>query len=635
MACSPDSQIPSGAGQLAREKRDDNAYRSRREGQANVRAATPVNVVAASLTPPADRPTQLELFPGRAAPLTAKPATDQRRASPALARRDGVEDGGTHRQHIELTGETLDGPAEQAPSGREAYKGDPRKRRNDAVQGVGGGHSTREPRDNRGEGRTATFIARSTKGKAAGLPPRGTAQPQRQSPKAKAPQRLDPARKLQRTLYRAAKQQPRRRFTLLYDKVCRRDILAEAWRRVQANKGASGVDRMDIEAIQAYGEGQFLDEIETALRTEQYRAAPVRRVHIPKAGVPGQTRPLGIPTVQDRVVQMAVKLVIEPLFEADFLPCSYGYRPHKTPRMALQHLAQRINAGWLHVVDVDLQAYFDTIDHALLLELVGKRVGDVRVLRLIRAWLRAGVFEDGRVTHPLRGTPQGGVVSPLLSNIMLHELDKQWCSAHPTPDEAPVLVRYADDMVLLTRTASQAQHVWARLQQQLAALHLQINPAKSCVTTLAAGFRFLGFQCRKAQGRRLYMWPGAKACHSLRQRVRDVVHSVPSQAPLTTVIQTVNPVLIGWCTYFRVGHSNRVFHKIDWAVRSAVQLWLRRKYQCGWPTAKKRWSYHVLHTRCRLYRMVGKVSHLEGLVRTRTVKDDRRAGCGKTARPVR
>lgn len=218
---------------------------------------------------------------------------------------------------------------------------------------------------------------------------------------------------------------------------------------------------------------------------------------------------------------------------------------------------------------------------------------------------------------------------------MRHAIDTPWCLPHPPTNEAVVLVRYADDMVLLARTAPQAPHAWARLPRQVAALQLRVKEGKSGVTTGAGGFRFLGVQCRKAQGRRLAMWPGTKACHSLRQRVRDVVHAVPSQAPLATVLQTVNPVLIGWCTSFRVGHSKRVFHTIDWEVRSAVQLWLRRKHQCPWRTAKKRWPYHVLHGRYRLSRMVGKVSHLEGLSRMPTAKDDRRAGCGKTARPVR
>ena len=267
-------------------------------------------------------------------------------------------------------------------------------------------------------GRAATSIIRPLLGKAAGLPPQGKASPRSNRAKRKAPARLDNARKLQRTLYRVAKQQPERRFTLLYDKVCRQDILPEAWQRVKSNKGAAGVDEVDIDEIREYGEARFLGEIEQELRNGSYRASLVRRLHIPKPGQPGKTRPLGIPTVKDRVVQMAVKLVIEPLFEADFVPCSFGFRPEKTPRMALSIIAEKTQAGYTHVVDVDLKSYFDSISHELLLELVERRVGDVKVMRLIRAWLKAGVMEEGKVTHPDRGSPQGGVMTPRTQKVI-------------------------------------------------------------------------------------------------------------------------------------------------------------------------------------------------------------------------
>ena len=617
MTRSPDSLVPSAAGQPAAEKRDDKAFTCRQEGEANLRAATEVNAVSASSTPPVSRPIQLELFPGRACVLKAKPATIRSTARKPN-RRDGVSGGSTQRQTIQLTGETLYGPAEKAPSGREAYKGETRKRGNEAGQGVGGGHSTEELRDNRREGRAATFIRRMKQGKAAGLPPQGTAQPRRKPAERKAPVRLDKARKLQRTLYRVAKQQPRRRFTLLYDKVCRQDILREAWQRVKTNKGAAGVDNIDIQAIRDYGEDRFLNELEQELRSRCYRTALVRRVHIPKPGQPGKTRPLGIPTVKDRVVQMAVKIVIEPLFEADFLPCSFGFRPKRAPRMALSAIVESVNEGCSQVVDVDLKSYFDTIDHELLMRLVERRVGDVQILRLIHAWLKAGVMEEGRVTHPDRGSPQGGVISPLLSNIFLHEVDRRWCRSDGVATGAVRLVRYADDMVLLARTEQQARMAWDQLQREFAELHLVVNQEKSRLTTLEEGFAFLGFEFRKTPGRMLLMWPRSKACCHIRQRTREVVRSLPSNGPVDAVIRKLNPVLNGWCTYFRVGNSNRTFHKIDWAVRSEMQLWLRRKHRCPWRTARGRWNYHVLHERCRLYRMVGKVSHLEGLRRKPT-----------------
>jgi RNA-directed DNA polymerase len=635
MTRSPDSLVPSASGQPDPEKRDDKALNCWQEGEANLRAATEVNAISASSYPPAITPIQLELFPGRACPLEAKPAMDRNTARINPAHRDGVQGGGTQRQRISTTGETRFGPAEATPSGREAYKGETRKRGNDAEPGVGGGRSTAEPRENRGERRAATPIIGPLWERTAGLPPRGKAQPRPNRAKRKAPARLDNVHKLQRTLYRVAKQQPERRFALLYDKVCRQDILQEAWRRVKSNKGAAGVDEVDIDEVREYGEARFLGEIEQALRDGSYRVSLVRRVHIPKTGQPGKTRPLGIPTVKDRTVQMAVKLVIEPLFEADFVPCSFGFRPEKTPRMALSIIAEKTQAGYSHVVDVDLKSYFDTIDHELLVQLVGRRVGDVRVLRLIRAWLKAGVLEDGKVSHPDRGSPQGGVVSPLLSNIVLHEVDRQWCRGDGTMSNSVVLVRYADDMVLLARTEAEAKQAWERLQSQFAALRLVVNQEKSRLTTVAEGFAFLGFEFRKPPRRLLYMWPRKKACQHIRDRVREVVRSFPSSASVGEVIRKLNPILNGWCTYFRVGNSNRIFHQVDWAVQSELQLWLRRKHQRSWRSARKRWNYQFLYKRCRLYQMVGRVSHLPGLRRMPPEEDGRRAGCGKSARPVR
>ena len=297
MTRSPDSLVPSGSGQPESEKRDDKALTCWQEGEANLRAATEVNAVTASSNPPAITPIQLDFFPGQTCPLEVKPATVRKAARVNPVRRDGVEGGSTQRQRISTTGETLFGPAEETLSGREAYKGETRKRSNNAEQGVGGGRSTDESRENREEGRAATSSIRPKLGKAAGLLPQGKASSRPNQAKRKAPARLDNARKLQRTLYRVAKQQPERRFTLLYDKVCRQDILQEAWQRVKSNKGAAGVDEVDIDAIREYGEARFLGEIEQELRDGSYRASVVRRVHIPKTGQPGKMRPLGIPTV--------------------------------------------------------------------------------------------------------------------------------------------------------------------------------------------------------------------------------------------------------------------------------------------------------------------------------------------------
>lgn len=496
-------------------------------------------------------------------------------------------------------------------TGREADKGRTRNRGNDAGQGVGGGHSTDETRDNRAEGRAAASTARPKRGKTAGLPPQGKAKTRPKALVPKRPERLDKVRKLRRSLYRAAKSQPERRFTLLYDKVCRHDVLWEAWRRVASGGGAAGVDRVSIEELRGYGAERFVRELQQELSVHTYRASAVRRVHIPKPGQAGKTRPLGIPTVKDRVVQMAVKLVIEPLFEADFLPCSFGFRPRKTTRMALKGIAEGLSCGFEHVVDVDLKSYFDTIDHDLLMERVGRRVGDVQVLRLVRAWLKAGVLEEGKLRHPDRGSPQGGVISPLLSNIMLHEVDRRWCDASGKAQAGVRLIRYADDMVLLARTGEEARRAWDLLQGQFDALRLVVNREKSRLTTAREGFTFLGFDFRRKRGT-MYLWPCTKARKNIGRRIREVVRSHPSSERLDVVVKKLNPVLTGWCTYFRIGNSNKVFHKVDYAARSELQLWLRRKHRCRWHEAMRHWDYRFLHERCRLYRMVGKVSYWTG-----------------------
>ena len=262
---------------------------------------------------------------------------------------------------------------------------------------------------------------------------------------------IDKVRELQRALYRAAKRARGRRFHALYDRITREDVLWEAFRRVRVKRGAAGVDEESLEMIEAQGVEKFLTDIRERLMAGRYRPCPVKRVYIPKSD--GKRRSLGIPTVRDRVVQMATKLVLEPIFEADFLECSYGFRPRRSAHQALGAIIKRINGGRWWVVDADIQAFFDSMDQGRLLQLVERRVSDRRVVKLLRQWLKAGVMEEGKVRATILGTPQGGVISPLLANVYLHELDRIWEQRGKSWGE---LVRYA----------MTSHRVWYRAESQ-------------------------------------------------------------------------------------------------------------------------------------------------------------------------
>jgi RNA-directed DNA polymerase len=398
----------------------------------------------------------------------------------------------------------------------------------------------------------------------------------------------DKVRQLQRRLWAAAKRSPERRFPALYDRIHRSDVLWEAWRRVRRNKGAAGVDRQTLEEVERYGVQRLLDEVGAQLRAGRYRPRAVLRRYIPKAD--GRKRPLGIPTVRDRVVQMAAKLVLEPLFEAGFKSCSYGFRPKRGTLQALEQIRKLAARGGNHVLDADIKDYFGSIDHDKLMKLVGRRVSDRRVLKLLRQWLRAGVMEDGREVMMLSGTPQGGVISPLLSNIYLHVLDMVWerrC-AH-----LGALVRYADDFVVLCRTAKQCEEAEGRVRDILTRLGLVLHPDKTRRVDLSwgrQGFDFLGCHLRKRlsgaiwekEGRRVYFlhrWPSVRSMKRVRARVKELTgRHRQGVRDVRVLVKDLNPVLRGWGNYFRTGNAAQKFVQVDWYVVDRLRGFLVKRH---------------------------------------------------------
>jgi group II intron reverse transcriptase/maturase len=398
---------------------------------------------------------------------------------------------------------------------------------------------------------------------------------------------VDPVRALQHALYRAAKADPGRRFHALWDKILRRDVLWRAWIAVRRNDGAPGIDKTTLADVEQYGVARLLDELAEDLRGGRYRPLPARRVFIPKPGRPGERRPLSIPAVRDRVVQAAVKIVLEPIFEADMLACSYGFRPRRSAHDGLQVLIDESWRGRRWVVETDIANCFEAIPIEALMQAVQERVCDQSVLKLLRLMLRAGVMQDGQVHRSATGTPQGGVISPLLANVYLHRIDRAW-----DVRQHGVLVRYADDALVMCRSREQAEAALARLRSLLAELGLEPKQAKTRIVHLQVdgeGVDFLGFHHRlvHAQGRRgtgkgvvfLARWPTTRAMQHARVRIRDLTDRRRVLLSVKWIVQDVNRFLRGWAAYFRYGNSARHFDKIMGYARMRIAIFIGKKHR--------------------------------------------------------
>lgn len=403
---------------------------------------------------------------------------------------------------------------------------------------------------------------------------------------AKANNTQDKVRELQRKLYLSAKGNKKRRYHALYDKVYRIDILRQAWKQVKTNGGTGGIDKIYIEDVVKYGEEKFIQEIQKELIENKYHPKPVNRVYIPKKD--GSKRPLGIPIIKDRVVQMATKMVIEPVFEADFKECSYGFRPKRNAHQALEVIRKKCNnKGWW-VLDADIKSYFDNINHEKLMLLIKQRISDRRIIKLIEKWLKVGFIEKGIKQESIIGSPQGGVISPLLSNIYLNYLDTVWEKYY---NHLGILVRYCDDFVIICRTKKDINHAYKAVYDMMQKLEIQLHPEKTRFVNLwdgKEGFDFLGFHHRRksienGKGQKFsttIQEPSKKAMKSMRSKIKDILNKRSSlYQDIKEMIKIINKRLVGFKNYYGLRNAGKQLNKLDWYVLEKFTVWYNHKRQ--------------------------------------------------------
>ncbi len=422
---------------------------------------------------------------------------------------------------------------------------------------------------------------------------------------------------LQRVLYRSAKQDPTRKFHALYDKLTRSDVMWQAWVNVVTNQGAPGIDGVSIDSITAgemEGVKSFLDTLSEEVKAKTYRPQPLRRVNIPKPGKPGQTRPLGIPTLRDRVLMSAAKLILEPIFEADFKSVSFGFRPKRNAHQALEEIRVTANQGAHWVLDADIKSCFDEIDHEALMALIEQRVSDREMLKLLKSWLRAGIIEGGVYSDIESGTPQGSPISPLLCNVALTVLDEELAKAKKQTGK---VIRYADDWVVLCPTRERAETARSVAEEALAPLGLRLHPDKTRIVNLTRGiegFDFLGFhnhmcESRKWPGRYyLLKWPSDRAMASIKAKVRDKTDRRYVGFSLDSIAEWINPVLQGWHAYFKHGNSSKKFATLNSYVHERMAIFASNKHGLSGRDWATRFNYEWF-TSLEIYRLSGTVRY--------------------------